>query len=766
MPTFRSLERTAAEKNVNRCVEALRRDLESLANMTNDWALWDDSYRYVHDRNAQFEATSLADETFANANLNLICYLDLAREIVWGEVRGKRTMQVSELPELLAVLRDPLNPLMTPGVGFDQGIGLLATSEGPLLLAARPIMSTKREGPARGTLVMGRFFDAEEVADLAARTQNRLRAWVVGDDPLPPRVAEALRNADDFDATRIEVAGPDLLYAYHVLRGVDGKPSLVIRLEMPRDVTQHGQSAARFATACMIVASAIIVGVIWLVLQNGVVAPLRQMAAHASQLGRDGDLHPPLHSRRRDEIGTLASAFDGMVDRLRHIAFHDSLTDLPNRSYLMERLRTCYERSRRDCSYRFGLLFIDVDNFKLINDSLGHRVGDQLLTHVATRMQDVVHAVESSVRHSHDLVARLGGDEFVVLLDDIDDAESLLAVAQRIQQQACAVVDFDKRRITPGLSIGAAISSPFYEEGADVLRDADTALYHAKAEGKACIALFDQAMRSEVLERANLEADLQRAVAQHEFAVHFQPIVALETGRLACLEALVRWQHPTRGLLPPDDFIGVAEENGLIEPIGEQVLEQVCRQMVEWDAAGSRLGGVPVSVNVAARQFASHRLPELIDDCLERYGLAATQLKIELTETTAIGAVDHSRRVFEALASRGIEIYLDDFGAGHSSLSALHSLPFSAIKLDRGFVKNLEAEPENEATVRAMVMIAESRQLRLIAEGIETCEQLATLRNLDCRYGQGFYFSRPLPAVELEMTLGSQPQFAVEASTV
>ena len=765
MPTFRELERTAAEKNVNRCVEALHRDLESLANMTNDWALWDDSYRYVQDRNSQFEATSLADETFANANLDLICYLDLAREIVWGEVRGDRMLQVSELPELLAVLRDPLNPLMASGVSSDQGVGLLATSEGPLLLAARPILSTKREGPSRGTLVMGRFFDAAEVADLAARTQIKLRAWVVGADPLPPRIAEALQNADDVDATRLEVAGPDLLYAYHVIQGIDGKPSLIIQLEMPRDVTQHGQSAAQFATACMIIASAIIVGVVWSVLQNGVVTPLRQMAVHASQLGRNGDLRPPLQFRRRDEIGTLAGAFDGMVDRIRHIAFHDSLTDLPNRTYLMERLRSCFERSRRDCNYRFGLLFVDVDNFKLINDSLGHRVGDQLLTHVAISMRDVVHAVELSVRHSRDLVARLGGDEFVVLLDDIDGVESMLAVARRIQQQACAAVHFDNRRITPGLSIGAAISSPSYEDGADVLRDADTALYHAKAEGKACIAVFDQVMRSEVLERANLEADLQRAVAQHEFDVHFQPIVALETGRLACLEALVRWQHPTRGLLAPDEFIRVAEENGLIEPIGEQVLEQVCRQMAQWDAAGSRLGGIPVSVNVAARQFAGHRLPELIDDCLERYGLAATQLKIELTETTAIGAVAHSRCVFKALASRGIEIYLDDFGSGHSSLSALHSLPFAAIKLDRGFVKNLETEPENEATVRAMVMIAESRQLRLIAEGIETCEQLATLRSLDCRYGQGFYFSRPLPAGELEATLGSELQFVVDAST-
>jgi diguanylate cyclase (GGDEF)-like protein len=426
------------------------------------------------------------------------------------------------------------------------------------------------------------------------------------------------------------------------------------------------------------------------------------------------------------------------------------LTDLPNRAYLMERLRSCIARGRRDRDYRFGLLFVDVDNFKLINDCLGHRVGDQLLTHMASMMAGVIGAIRTSDGRSQDLVSRLGGDEFVVLLDDVGDADNVVRIAERIREQACCTVDFGHRKISPGLSIGAAISTDEYEDAADLLRDADTALYHAKAEGKGKIALFDHAMRSEVLERAELESDLQRAVAQGEFVVYFQPIVSLESNRLCCLEALVRWRHPTRGLVFPDEFIAAAEQNGLIEAIGEQVLEQVCRQMAEWRAAGGQLGEVSVSVNVAARQLVGDRLLGQIDACLERYQLDPSALKIELTETTAIRAIDASRCVFEALARRGIEIYLDDFGIGYSSLGTLHSLPFSAIKLDRSFVKGLEAEPENAATVRAMVMIAETRGIRLIAEGIETSEQLATLRSLDCLYGQGFLFSRPLPAEELE----------------
>lgn len=764
MPTFVDIERMAAELNVNRCVEALQRDLQSLANTTSDWAYWDDTYRYVYDRNEQYEQVNLSDDSFLNARLNLICLLDNDRQLAWGECRDNEQSRRLELPKLFADLQDPHGPLADFEEDGDGATGIVVTDHGPMLLASRPILNNTREGPRRGTLIMGRFLSPKEIADLAERTQVYLTVWTVGKDRLPALVAQIVDGGLADGATLLTNDGPEILAAYYVFKGVDGKPALVMRLDLPRVLTAQGRVAAGVATACMIAGSAVTLAAVWLMLQRGVVSPLGKMAEHVTQLGQSGDLDARLQLQRSDEIGTLANAFDGMVERIQHIAFHDALTDLPNRAYLMERLRSCVARSRRDRDYRFGVLFVDVDNFKLINDSLGHRVGDQLLTHMAAMMVSVLGVIRTSPRRSQDTVARLGGDEFVVLLDDVGEADNVMRIAERIREHACCTVDFGNRRISPGLSMGAVISTIEYEDPVDLLRDADTALYHAKGEGKGKIALFDQAMRSRVLERADLESDLQLAVAHEDFFVHYQPIVALEDNRLHCLEALVRWNHPTRGLISPDEFIAVAEQNGLIESIGEQVLEQVCRQMAEWRAAGHPLGEVSVSVNVAARQFVGDRLVSQIDACLDRYDLDASALKIELTETTAIRAIDASRCVFEALTQRGIEIYLDDFGTGYSSLGTLHTLPFSAIKLDRSFIKGLEAEPENETTVRAMVMIAENRGIRLIAEGIETSEQLATLRALDCRHGQGFLFSRPLPAAELERLVENDWQRAGDAA--
>jgi diguanylate cyclase (GGDEF)-like protein len=451
-------------------------------------------------------------------------------------------------------------------------------------------------------------------------------------------------------------------------------------------------------------------------------------------------------------------------ERIRHIAFHDALTDLPNRAYFMERLCECFDRGKRQSSYRFAILFTDIDNFKLVNDSLGHRAGDLLLSQIAAAMLGAMRILQPSIRPSHDTVARLGGDEFVVLLDDIGEVDNVFRVAQRIQQAVCTPLDLDGRQLVPSISIGAAISQKEYDDAADIMRDADTALYHAKAEGKGRIALFDHAMRSRVLERADIENDLQIAILNHEFTVYYQPIVCLATGELSCLEALVRWQHPTRGLLPPDAFLPIAEQCGMIEAIGEEILEEVAGQLADWRARFAHAGNLAVSMNLSAGQLIGSRLICQIDRCLKQHGLEPSALKIELTETSAMRHLELSRRVVAELVSRGIEVYLDDFGTGYSSLSTLHSFPFAAIKLDKSFVANLQTNVENETTIRAMVMITENRKIKLIAEGIETAEQVVLLRSLDCEFGQGFFFARPAPAAALEPLLENGASYHVEGA--
>ncbi|RIK76090.1 MAG: hypothetical protein DCC67_14335, partial [Planctomycetota bacterium] len=405
-------------------------------------------------------------------------------------------------------------------------------------------------------------------------------------------------------------------------------------------------------------------------------------------------------------------------ERIRHIAFHDALTDLPNRAFLMERLQECIDRSKRHSEYRFAVLFMDVDNFKYVNDTLGHRAGDHFLSQLAATMTSVMRTMQPAIRPSYDTVARLGGDEFVILLDDVGKEENALLVAQRIQQAASAPITVGHRQLTASVSIGAALSQNNYDDPADVMRDADTALYNAKAEGKGRISLFDQAMRARMLQRADVESDLRLAIARREFVIYYQPIVSLVTGRICCLEALVRWQHPRRGLLPPDAFLPVAEQTGLMEAIGEQVFEEVASQLAAWRASSTEAAHVSVSVNLSAAQLVSERLLEQVDRCIDWHGLDPDALKIELTETTAMHNVEQSRRVIGELLARGVEVYLDDFGTGYSSLSTLHSLPFAAIKLDKSFMANITTDAESETTLRAIMMIADNRNMRLIVEGI------------------------------------------------
>jgi diguanylate cyclase len=448
-------------------------------------------------------------------------------------------------------------------------------------------------------------------------------------------------------------------------------------------------------------------------------------------------------------------------ERIRHIAFHDVLTDLPNRAYLMERLEACIDRSKRQNCYQFAVLFVDVDNFKLVNDCLGHRAGDQLLSRIASEMLNAMRSMQASIRPSHDTVARFGGDEFIILLDDIRDADNALKVAQRIQQAVCVPLNVGQRELLPSISIGVAVSKNDYDDAVDVLRDADTALYHAKAEGKGRIALFDHAMRSRVLERAGIENDLQLAIAKREFVVYYQPIVSLVTGKISCFEALVRWEHPTRGLLPPDCFIPVAEQNGMIEAIGNQVLEQVTCQLAGWRARSAYSSSFSASVNLSAGQIVDRKILDQIDRCLEENSLDPSAVKIELTETTAMHNFDLSKSVIDSLRTRGIEVYLDDFGTGYSSLSTLHTLPFAAIKLDKSFITHIASDVESQMTVRAILMIAQSRNIQLIAEGIESIEQLAALRRLDCEFGQGFFFARPAPPSAIDSLIERESSYPI-----
>ncbi|MGK7917219.1 MAG: putative bifunctional diguanylate cyclase/phosphodiesterase [Prochloraceae cyanobacterium] len=436
--------------------------------------------------------------------------------------------------------------------------------------------------------------------------------------------------------------------------------------------------------------------------------------------------------------------------QLQHDALHDSLTGLPNRALLLDRLEQALKRQQRYPDRLFGILFLDLDRFKVINDSLGHLLGDQMLIAVAHRLE--------KCQRASDTFARLGGDEFVLLLDELTSLEPAIKVAERIHQALDKPFILNNKELFVSASIGIALSSPhYYSEPTQLLRDADTAMYSAKARGKCCHAVFEPSMHTHALKQLHLESELRRALSRQELVVYYQPIVSLETKCLQGVEALVRWQHRERGLISPADFIPIAEETGLIVTLDQWVLKNACRQLLCWQKQFPALDHLTLSVNLSAKQFLQSDLTEQIDQILAETGILGQDLKLEITESVLIEDPDSAAEMLRQLRNRKIQVCLDDFGTGYSSLSYLHRFPLNILKIDRSFVSSLEVKDERSAIVRTIVTLGHELGIEVIAEGVETARQMQCLKALGCDYGQGYCFSPPVDSQTLTTWLTSSP---------
>ncbi len=448
-----------------------------------------------------------------------------------------------------------------------------------------------------------------------------------------------------------------------------------------------------------------------------------------------------------DSSGTLAY-YEGCLEdvtqrkqtqeQLRHHALHDTLTGLPNRTLFTERLEQMVQRAKKHKDYLCAVLFLDLDRFKVVNDSLGHLIGDRLLIAVSRKL-------EACIRPK-DMIARLGGDEFAILLDDIKDVEYATQIAERLKQTLAAPFNFTGQEVYTSASIGIVVGNEANGWLDDLLRSADIAMYQAKAMGKGRYEVFDTALYEQTITSLQLETELRQAIDRQEFRVYYQPIVLLATGKITGFEALVRWHHPTQGVISPADFIPIAEETGLILPIGQWVLQSACGQMRQWQKQFPSSGSLTISVNISAKQFTQPNLYQQVAQILLKNNLAPSTLRLEITESVLMDKVESITTVLLQLKSLGVSLYLDDFGTGYSSLSYLHRFPIDTLKIDRSFISRMGFGNDNSEIVRAITTLAQSLNMDVIAEGIETVEQLMQLSSLQCKYGQGYFFSPPLDA--------------------
>jgi diguanylate cyclase (GGDEF)-like protein/PAS domain S-box-containing protein len=422
--------------------------------------------------------------------------------------------------------------------------------------------------------------------------------------------------------------------------------------------------------------------------------------------------------------------------QLRHAALYDALTGLPNRTLFLDRLRQAMARASRSADYQFAVLFLDLDDFKLVNDSLGHLLGNALLGSIAERISAGLRAADTA--------SRFGGDEFAILLEDTANNHDPVVVAARLQELLAQPIHIGGHEIVVTASVGIASSVTGYASAEDVLRDADTAMYRAKGHEKGTCATFDDDMHVHAVGRLRIEGELRQAVERGQLRLHYQPIVGIHSGRTVSFEALVRWQHPTRGLLDPGEFLSIAEETGLIVPIGRWVFAETCRQIAEWRDCGAPKD-LRVGVNVSNRQFWHGGLIDDLRRCLQDNGLEPRNLAVEITETMVMRNVDLAETLLTELVADGFALHIDDFGTGYSSLQALHRFPIAALKVDRSFVQRLGSDPRSTELVRTIAMMARNLGVDVIAEGIETADQRQRIERLGCAYGQGYLFSRPVP---------------------
>ncbi|HEV7376267.1 MAG TPA: EAL domain-containing protein [Pyrinomonadaceae bacterium] len=467
---------------------------------------------------------------------------------------------------------------------------------------------------------------------------------------------------------------------------------------------------------------------------------IKSTSAQAEQAEREraeqAERHIAELSEHIAEQERISRALQESKEHFRHAAFHDALTGLPNRALLTDHLKLAIERAKRRPDHLFAVLFLDLDRFKNINDSLGHTIGDQLLIAIARRVDGCLRPM--------DTVARLGGDEFAILLDGLEDFNIAIHVAERVQDELMQPFNLNGFEVYTTASIGIALSTTGYDHPDNILRDADIAMYRAKDNGKARYELFDTVMHTRAVALLKLENDLRRAIERQEFRVYYQPIVSLETDQIAGFEALVRWEHPERGLVSPSEFIPLSEETGLITEIGQWVLQEACRQMRQWQITYQR--PLTVSVNLSGKQFIQANLIEQIKTILRETEFDPRWLRLEITESVVMENAEAATSMLLQLRDLGVHLSIDDFGTGYSSLSYLHRFPVTTLKIDRSFIGRMGEGDENSEIVRTIMTLASNLGMEVVAEGVETEEQLALLRSLKCEYGQGYLFSHPVNA--------------------
>ena len=757
-------------ENVERTKKEIFKEIEVLDTIVMDWAVWDNSYQFMIDKNPEYIKANLSEDTLNNLKINIMLFIDNKGNLVHGEgydLQKKESVPIDEA--LLKYIKDH-SLLQNNDVKYRKSGIVTLNGKDLILLSICPILTSAGEGPINGYIVLGANFTEKKIADIGEELSSEIKLTFLKDFEYDQKIFD-LKD----DKIQIDAVSDQKIIGRAFLDDIDGKHLLLLSIEKNRDINNIGEAGIKATLWLLLGLFFLFAIIITVILDRGILLRFQELSNDIRKIGEGKDLSVRLKRQNiDDELTDVSNEINGMLgalersqlflsksesalkksieklqdevlehqktqEQIKYIAYHDTLTGLPNRNLLNELLVhsiTLAERNNK-C---MAVLFLDIDGFKMINDSKGHGMGDQILQEVAERLL-------KTLRKS-DVIARHGGDEFIVIIEELDNCSGVELIANKIVNCFQEPFHLENQDYFLTTSVGVAVYPADGQTPDMLIKNADIAMYKAKENGKNQYLFCTPVMKDVANEMMELSTNLYRAIEKNELELYYQPQLSCHNNQIMGVEALIRWRHPVMGLISPAKFIPIAEKTGLILPIGEWVLRTACQQNKKWQEQG--LPKIRMGVNLSLRQFHNNDLLNLVESVLKETKLAPQYLELEITETIAMKEKSYIINTLNAFRQIGVSIAIDDFGTEYSSLSYLKHLPVDRLKVAMQFIRGIGIDHKDEALAKGIIVLAKSIGMNVIAEGVETKEQLEFLKNHNCDEIQGYYFFKPL--AEAEMT--------------
>lgn len=786
--SFLELEHDRADRDLGRIDQAVDQINHTLFTFTSDWSHWNDLYDFMQNKNPAFVPNNLNMTAFMNSTINFISYWDLKGNLVVGTAVNTDKGDLIAFPKGIEKYIYPGSTILDRYDVKNDLSGYISLPEGIMMVAAVAVTDGDIIQSPLGTMVTGRLISDKILQKIKDTTKLSINLIPLRDN-MSSKFGEAFKETlNDKDGHFSKPINSDIIEGYSLLKDINDKPIAMFHMESPRVIYQSGLKAIQYYLT-----SFVLLGVLFSMLLVGllrmlIVKRLERLDHEVADIGESNQLTRRVDETGNDELSSVSRQINHMLsiiqaahEKLEHrvhertqelqqtneklqqeiierksvenelivhkeylakLAHFDSLTSLPNRVYFNEILEKTLKSAIKS-NKKLAILFIDLDRFKTINDALGHHIGDLVLKEVSSRIQTIL--------REGDILARLGGDEFIILLNNIDSTKLTSAFAERVLHVFNKPIAIKNHEFYLTASIGICIFPDDGETLEDLQRNADMAMYKSKHSGGDVFQYFTKEMNFKASEHIQLESSLRKAVKNNEFILHYQPKYDIRSGTIVGVEALVRWNHPELGLISPAKFIPHAEEAGLILQIGEFVIREACRACKSWQDQGYMPVGV--AVNLSPKQFRHQDIVKLVSDVIIETSLDPKYLELEITESAVMDNVDAAAKKLNDIKNMGIKVSVDDFGTGYTSISYLKQFPVSILKIDQNFVKGIPNNPNDVAITVAVIALAHSLGMHVVAEGVESSEQMQWLADHECDYAQGYFLSRPLPEEKLLLEL-------------